>query len=93
VKKISRYSLLALVLLLVIAYLGDYLILRIRIARGSGYGEVTVRQYYAINEKNSRTEYVYGSTEDQVCVNSIFGHQGLLPCWYLRRHPDQQVKI
>jgi hypothetical protein len=74
-------------------YGGDWILLRIRITRNSGYGSVTVRQYYAINEKNNRTEYVYGSTEDETCVNSLFGHEGLLPCWYLRRHPDRQVKI
>jgi hypothetical protein len=79
--------------LLLMTYAGDYLVLRIRIARNSGYDSVTVRQYYAINEKNNRTEYVFGSTQDQPCVNSLFGHQGLQTCWYLRRHPEQQIKI
>ena len=93
VKKILIGALTGAVVLLAALYCGDWILLRIRIMRSSGYGSVTVRQYYAINEKNSRTEYVYGSTEDQTCVNSLFGHQGLLPCWYLRRHPDHQVKI
>jgi hypothetical protein len=93
VKKILIGTMTVAVVLLAAVYCGDWILLRIRITRSSGYGSVTVRQYYAINEKNSRTEYVYGSTEDQTCVNSLFGHQGLLPCWYLRRHPDHQVKI
>ena len=93
VKKILIGALTVTVVLLAAAYCGDWVVLRIRITRSSGYGSVTVRQYYAINEKNSRTEYVYGSTQDETCVNSLFGHQGLLPCWYLRRHPDQQIKI
>ena len=92
-KKIAAFALLALVVLLLLLYTGDYAILRVRIARNTGYGNVTVRQYYAINEKNNRTEYVFGSTQDQSCVNSLFGHQGLQPCWRLRRHPEQQVKI
>ena len=91
-KKITIYALLVLVLPAMV-YFGDWLVLCMRIARGSGYGTVTIRQYYAINEKNSRTEYVYGSSQDQACVNSFFGHQGLLPCWYVRRHPDRQVTI
>lgn len=92
-KKIIGILLLTLVALFVLVYVGDYGILRIRIARNSGYDNVTVRQYYAITEKNNRTEYVFGSDEDQICVKSLFGHQGLQPCWYLRRHPEQQVKI
>lgn len=92
-KKVLGIALLSVVLLFVLLYAGDYGILRIRIARNSGYDTVTVHQYYAINEKNNRTEYVFGSEQDQPCVNSLFGHQGLQPCWYLRRHPEQQIKI
>ena len=92
-KIIAVYTLALLAAFLSITFGGDYLILRVRIARNSGYDTVTVRQYYAINEKNNRTEYVFGSTQDEACVNSLFGHQGLQPCWYLRRHPEQEVKI
>jgi hypothetical protein len=92
-KKIAAVALLTLVVLFLLLYAGDYAILRVRIARNTGYDTVTVRQYYAINEKNNRTEYVLGSTLDESCVNSLFGHQGLQPCWYLRRHPEQQVNI
>jgi hypothetical protein len=91
--KMAGIALLALGLLFALLYAGDYVVLRVRIARGAGYATVNVRQYYAINEKNNRTEYVYGSTQDQPCVNSLFSHQGLQACWYLRRHPEQQVKI
>ena len=93
VKRIAVGVLTVAVFLSGLLYAGDYVVLRFRIGRGSGYGTVTVRQYYAIGEKNNRTEYVYGSTQDQPCVNSLFGHRGLLPCWYLRSHPDQQVQI
>lgn len=92
-KNIVGIGFLVLVALFVVLYAGDYGILRIRIARNSGYDTVTVHQYYAITEKNNRTEYVFGSTVNQPCVNSLFSHQGLQPCWYLRRHPEQQIKI
>lgn len=92
-KKILAIVLLILGVLCLLLYVGDYVILRVKIARNSGYDAVEVRQYYAITEKNNRTEYVFGSTVDQPCVNSLFGHQGLQPCWYLRRHPEQQIKI
>jgi hypothetical protein len=92
-KKIALHSAAVLILAVAIIYAVDYLLLRIRIGRNSGYGAVTVQQYYEINEKNNRTEYVFGATFDQPCVNSLFGHQGLQPCWYLRRHPERQVNI
>ena len=92
-KKIAALSLAALGLLAILAYAGDYAVYRISIGRNTAYGSVTVSQYYAIQEKNGRTEYVFGSTQDQTCVNSLFSHQGLRPCWYLRRHPEQQVQI
>jgi hypothetical protein len=93
VQKIILYSLIVGIVGSAAVYGGEWFVLRIRITRGSGYGMVTTRQYYAVNEKANRTEYFYGSTQDQACVNSLFGHQGMLPCWYLRRHPDRQVQI
>lgn len=93
-KKILGISAVAVVALAVLTYAADYAILRVRIARNlAPYGAEMVRQYYAISEKNQRTEYVYGSTQQQPCVNSLFGHLGMAPCWYLRRHPDQETHI
>ena len=93
-KKVLGISTLGIVALAALTYAADYAVLRVRIARNlTPYGTETVRQYYAISEKNERTEYVYGSTQEQPCVNSLFGHQGLSTCWYLRRHPDQEIHI
>lgn len=47
-KKIVAIVLLMLGVLCVILYVGDYVFLRVKIARNSGYGTVEVRQYYAI---------------------------------------------
>jgi hypothetical protein len=75
-------------------YAGDYLILRFRVATNrSAFGMVTVRTYYAVHEKNDRTEYVFKDQEDETCVHSLFSHMGYSPCWYLRRHPEQQIVI
>ncbi len=92
-KRIWALSAAALVSLVALAFATDYIVLRYRVTRNSAYGKVTVRQYYAIQEKNARTEYVNGSTQDETCVNSLFPHQGLTPCWYLRRHPERQVQV
>jgi hypothetical protein len=78
----------------ILAFGTDYLIFRYRVFRNRGpFGSVTVQVYYAIQEKNSRTEYVYKSTEQEACVHSLFGHSGYLPCWYARRHTERAVAI
>jgi hypothetical protein len=75
-------------------YAADYAVLRYRIWRGlSAYGSVTIDAYYAIQEKNGRTEYVFDSSQPQTCVNSWFPHLGCPPCWYERRHSEKQIRI
>ena len=85
-------------LLAVFLYLGDYLILRFRIWRNlQPHGTVTVQITYAISEKSTpginKTEYSSAGPQDQTCVNSLFPHQGYPSCWYLRRHPERQIKV
>ncbi len=63
-------------LLALFAYAADYVVFRVRVSRKVGYSSVTVRVYYAIQEKNGRPEYVFGSMQDQSCVNSLFGAPG-----------------
>jgi hypothetical protein len=75
-------------------YIGDYAVLRFRIARNRApYGSVTVNVYYAVPQKNGKMEYDFQSSQSEVCVNSIFPHAGYLPCWYLRRHSDKQIQL
>ena len=90
--------LLAILILTMLFYLGDYLILRFRIWRNlQPYGTVTVQITYAISEKSTpginKTEYSSTGPQDQTCVNSLFPHQDYTPCWYLRRHPEKQIKV
>ena len=80
--------------LVAFAWLLDYAVFEFRVMNNRNpYGSVTVLEYYAIAEKNQRTEYVYKSTEQETCVNALFPHSGFLPCWYARRHPEQRVPI
>jgi len=75
-------------------YIGDYAVLRYRIARNlTPYGSVTVNVYYAVPQKNGRMEYDFGSSQPEACVNSILPHAGYAACWYLRRHSDQPIQL
>jgi hypothetical protein len=75
-------------------YVGDYAALRYRIIRKlSPYDSVTVDSYYAVPEKNGKTEYDFQSSQQETCVNSLFPHLGYSPCWYARRHTDKPIPI
>jgi hypothetical protein len=77
-----------------LVYIGDYAVLRYRIARNlSPYGSVTVNVYYAVPQKNGKMEYDFQSSQPEVCVNSVFSHAGYAPCWYLRRQSDKQIQL
>ena len=90
---IKRFFLYAL-LLTAAAYLIDFVALRIRIAMNAHpYGTVTVRPVLAVPHKNHSTEYMVEAPQDQTCVHSLFPHSGDPPCWYLSRHPEQQINL
>ncbi len=92
--KIIYRILLAMILLIAVVYLCDYIVLRYRIGKNrNAFGTVTVQRFYAIKQKNGKTEFSTGDTEDVTCVNSLFPHAGYSPCWYLSRHDEKQVNI
>jgi hypothetical protein len=57
------------------------------------YGTVVVNHYYAVAQKNGKTQFIFDPPGPETCVNSLFPHEGSLPCWYLTRHPDQRTNI
>lgn len=77
-----------------LAFLLDYLVFRIRVATNSNpYGSVTVSRYYAVAQKNGKTQFIFDPPEPETCVHALFPHSGLKPCWYLSRHPEQRTDI
>jgi len=81
-----------LLLLLAIVYAGDYLWLRVRIWRHqNAFGSVEVQPYYAIAEKNNKTQFISADPLTVPCVHALFPHFGDNPCWYVSRHTDQRI--
>jgi hypothetical protein len=79
----------AAILSLTAIYLGDY-----AIARSRPLGSVQVQPYYAIHQKNGKTEFDYGvPPETQTCVASLFPHLDNTPCWYLNKHKTRKIEI
>lgn len=83
-----KYAALGLILLIAF-YLGDY-----GIARSKPMGSVVVQPFYAIHQKNGRTEFDYNvPPETQTCVASLFPHGGNNPCWYVNSHRTRKIEI
>jgi hypothetical protein len=74
---------------LIAFYLGDS-----AVARTKPLGSVQVQPYYAIHQKNGKTEFDYSPPmESQSCVASVLPHQGNPPCWYLAGHKTKKIEI
>jgi hypothetical protein len=75
-----------------IAFISDYSIFRLRVAENwNPLGSVIVTRYDAIPQKSGKTQLIFDPPAAQTCVHSLFPHGGLLPCWYLSRHPEQET--
>jgi hypothetical protein len=93
-RKIMLGILAGLIVASVLAYALDYLLWRYKLSTGrTPYGTLTVQYYYAIQEKNGKTEYDYQPPQQESCVNSLFPHAGYSPCWYERKHTEKAIKI
>jgi hypothetical protein len=94
VKKNSLRVVAGIAMLTALVYAGDYVSIRFRIpSNRAQFGTVSVTKFYAIQEKNHKTEYDLGQPEDQTCVHSLFPQLGYPPCWYLSRHTEEKIEI
>lgn len=85
-----KWVILGLIAVVILAYVGEDLWLRWNIRSGhQPFDSMTVTRYYAIHKKSGKIEYDSDQPVAESCVNSVFPHFDLTPCWYLRRnrHP------
>jgi hypothetical protein len=86
---LMKYAAIGIIVTLAALYMGDY-----AIAQSKPLGTVQVQPYYAIHEKNGKTEFDYNAPpETQSCVASIFPHAGNNPCWYVTKHRTRKIEI
>lgn len=77
-----------------LAYSVDFAVYRIRVATNRNpYGSVVVTNYYAVLQKNGKTQFIFDPPQPENCVNALFPHSGMRPCWYLSRHTEQRTDI
>jgi len=78
----------------ILTYVMDFAVYRLRVAANRNpYGSVVVTRYYAILQKNGKTQFIFEPPQPENCVNAMFPHGGMRPCWYLNRHPEQRTDI
>lgn len=67
---------------------------RLRLATNRNpYGSVVVTRYYAVLQKNGKTQFIFDPPAPEVCVHTVFPHSGVMPCWYLTRYPERRTNI
>jgi hypothetical protein len=75
---------------LLVLYLGDWAILKMR-AGSQASSSVQVEQFLRIRLKGQKEEFDYMGTVAQPCTPSLFPHRSQSPCWWLVRHKTQWV--
>ncbi|MGA2896183.1 MAG: hypothetical protein ABSE27_01110 [Acidobacteriaceae bacterium] len=85
-KRILVRTAAGLMVALMVLYVGDWAVWRVRVARGGGMGSVVVSSIVVMPLKNNKEEYDWGGTADVSCSRSIFPQAGSGACWWLRRH-------
>ncbi|MGA8493218.1 MAG: hypothetical protein WB711_22545 [Terriglobales bacterium] len=88
VRRLGRVVI-VIVVLLELLYVGDWVVLRFRIAHGTAYGVVEVSQFLATPLKGNKVEYDLMGTVQKTCSRSIFPQKGNPACWWLERHKSQ----
>src|SRR6516165_6059922 len=85
VRSIAGWVLGALLIAAALAYLGDSLYIRHKVASATSAGLGNVRFYYATRLKNGKLNIYQDSPQNEVCVHALFPHYGYKPCWFASR--------
>jgi hypothetical protein len=79
-------GLIAVLVVAAVVYMGDFVVWRVRAARGGGMGSVTVTRIVVAPLKGNKEEYYPDGTMEVACSQSLFEQAGGGACWWLARH-------
>jgi len=97
--QIAARALAALLGLIACVYVGDLLVLRVRMLRAtpsSPFESMSRTRVLAIAQKGGKTDYQIDQVqpvETLTCVHALFPHYGDQPCWYLKPRLNQPIPI
>lgn len=89
--RLLKRIVLAIVAAVLLAYAADYVSLRARLP--GSLTTVEVQPYYAVPQRNGKTEIDMLDPVDQPCVRSLFPHMGNPPCWYVQGHTQKRIDM
>jgi hypothetical protein len=77
-----------------LVYAGDFVWFEFRIHNAKPNDPLeTVTFFYATGVKGGKVEVFYDQPQTQICVHSIFPHQGYKPCWRFNRSHVQLISL
>ena len=71
------------------SYLGDAVVLQVKVRRGSAYQVIQVDQFLTTPLKGQKNEYDYNGQISVTCVRAMYPQLGSQPCWWVERHKTQ----
>jgi hypothetical protein len=99
VRLFANRALIAVAVVLVVAYACDYIYFRVRLIHpklADPLETFTVPRLYAIAVKGNKTDYELDEqnpVQTLVCVHSLFPHAGSGPCWYVKPKSQQPIPM
>ncbi len=84
--KLLRTCLLGLFLVAGLLYVGDWAIWKVKMAHGTGMGQMTVGRLQVAALKGNKEEYFPDGNEEVACSRSLFPQAGEGACWWLAQH-------
>jgi hypothetical protein len=97
--KLSKWTSLAAVVVVIAIYAGDFVSLRVRARRATAtdpFETLNAPRILAISEKGGKTEFVLDSQNPEqkiTCVHSLFPHDGYSTCWQVKRTLHQPIPM
>ena len=92
-RKTALLVIVALATLLAGAYAWDSAAVRYVVPQSGKFGSVSVDWFISVPEKGGKFEFIYDHSQPESCVNSLFPHYGMPPCWYARRHHERRIQM
>ncbi|WP_158819771.1 hypothetical protein [Granulicella sp. S156] len=85
-KRILLRTIVGLLAAVIVAYLVDWVVWKVRMAHGTGMGQVQVVHVLAEQMKGNKEAYYLNDVEMMDCSRSLFPRGGSAACWWVNWH-------
>jgi hypothetical protein len=85
-KRILLRTILGLLVAVIVAYPVDWAVWKVRMAHGTGMGQVQVVHVLAEQMKGNKEAYYLNEVDMMDCSRSLFPRGGNGACWWVQQH-------